>query len=124
MSERRIRAVRGATTVDRDAAAEIREATRELLGEIVRRNALAVDDVVSAFFTVTPDLTAEFPARAARELGWADVPLLCTMEIPVPGALARCIRVLLHVESARPRDEIAHVYLRDARSLRPDLLRD
>ena len=72
-------------------------------------------------FTVTDDLRAEFPARAARELGWTDVPLLCTVEIPVPGALRRCIRVLMHVETDRPRGAIRHVYLGDARGLRPDL---
>ena len=75
-------------------------------------------------FTVTRDLTSEFPARAARELGWLDVPMLCTMEIPVPGALPRCIRVLLHLETERGRDAIEHVYLGEARTLRPDLLRD
>ncbi|HEX6536151.1 MAG TPA: chorismate mutase [Gemmatimonadaceae bacterium] len=121
MGERHVRAVRGATTVERDEAALVREATRELLGQIVRRNALAPDDVVSVIFTVTPDLTSEFPARAARELGWVDVPLLCTMEIPVPGAVPRCIRVLLHVETDSARGAIRHVYLRDARELRPDL---
>ena len=124
MSDRRIRAVRGATTVSHDAAAEIRDATRDLLAEIVRHNGLSPPDIISALFTVTPDLTAEFPARAARELGWADVPLLCTMEIPVPGALPRCIRVLLHVESTRERDAMVHVYLREARALRPDLRSD
>jgi chorismate mutase len=91
---------------------------------MVRRNGLTASDIVSAFFTVTPDLIAEFPARAARELGWLDVPLLCTMEIPVPGALHRCVRVLLHVESDLPRDRVVHVYLREARALRPDLLSD
>jgi chorismate mutase len=81
-------------------------------------------DVISALFTVTSDLTSEFPARAARDLGWVDVPLICTVEIPVPGALPRCIRVLLHIETARAKAAIEHVYLEGARVLRPDLLRD
>ena len=121
-NQRQIRALRGATTVDRDGPDEIREATRELLRALVEHNALRTDDIISAIFTVTADLRSEFPARAARELGWVDVPLLCTMEIPVPGALQRCIRVLLHTESASSRESLRHVYLRGARSLRPDLL--
>ncbi|HEU4643780.1 MAG TPA: chorismate mutase [Gemmatimonadaceae bacterium] len=121
MAERRVRAIRGATTVERDEPVLVRGATRELLGSIVERNALHPDDIVSVIFTVTSDLTSEFPARAARELGWVDVPLLCTMEIPVPGALPRCIRVLLHVETGIERDAIQHVYLREAHGLRPDL---
>jgi chorismate mutase len=124
MGDRHIRAIRGATTTDSDDPEAIRAATRELLGEITTRNALRPSDVISVFFTVTGDLTSEFPARAARELGWVDVPLLCMTEIPVPGALSRCIRVLLHIESDRPRESIAHVYLRGAKMLRPDLLRD
>ena len=107
--------------MERDAPAEIRAATRELLEALVQRNALAHDDIISAIFSVTEDLRAEFPAHAARELGWADVPLLCTMEIPVPGALARCIRVLLHAETTMPRAGLRHVYLHGARALRPDL---
>lgn len=121
MSDRPARAIRGATTVDRDTPDQIRHATRELLEAIVSRNGITSADVISAIFTVTHDLTSEFPAHAARELGWLDVPLLCTLEIPVPGSLPKCIRVLLHVESCAPRAEIRHVYLHDARSLRPDL---
>jgi chorismate mutase len=121
MSDRPARAIRGATTVERDTPDQIRRATRELLETIVARNAITSADVISAIFTVTHDLTSEFPAHAARELGWLDVPLLCTLEIPVPGSLAKCIRVLLHVESAAPRSAIRHVYLHDARALRPDL---
>lgn len=120
----RVRALRGATTVERDAPADIRIATRELLEAIVERNSLDTGDIISAIFTVTADLRSEFPARAARELGWHDIPLLCTVEIPVPGALDRCIRVLLHAETAMSRDEMRHVYLRGARALRPDLLAD
>lgn len=117
-----VRALRGATTVERDDPDEIAAATRELLSAIVDRNALRVSDVVSAFFTMTTDLTSDVPARAARELGWADVPLLCTIEMPVANALARCIRVLVHVETARSRASMRHVYLRGAGNLRPDLL--
>jgi chorismate mutase len=121
MKDRPMRAIRGATTVDSDTPDRIRRVTRELLETIVARNDFTSADVISAIFTVTDDLRSEFPAHAARELGWLDVPLLCTMEIPVPGSLPRCIRVLLHIESSKARTEIRHVYLHDARSLRPDL---
>ena len=119
-----VRALRGATTVAIDDPDAIGEATRELLSQIMSANALAPADVVSVIFTVTADLRSDFPARAARDLGWVDVPLLCTVEIPVPNALARCIRVLMHVETTRTRDAMKHVYLREARTLRPDLLAD
>jgi chorismate mutase len=125
MSEvKAIRAVRGATTVDADEADQIREATRELVAAIVERNGLASDDVVSAVFTMTADLRSEFPARAARELGWDEVPMLCTTEANVRGALPRCIRALVHVQSDRARAEVRHVYLRGAHVLRPDLAHD
>jgi len=124
MGDRRARAIRGATTVESDSPEQIRRATRELLETIVDRNGITSADVISAIFTVTHDLTSEFPAHAARELGWLDVPLLCTLEIPVPGSLTRCIRVLLHVESDVPRTGIRHVYLHDARTLRPDLVQE
>ena len=124
MGDRRARAIRGATTVESDAPEQIRRATRELLETIVDRNGITSADVISAIFTVTHDITSEFPAHAARELGWLDVPLLCTLEIPVPGSLAKCIRVLLHVESDVPRTAIRHVYLHDARTLRPDLAQE
>lgn len=120
----RVCAIRGATTVDADEPEAIRSATRELLEALASSNRLSSDAIISAIFTVTQDLRSEFPARAARELGWGDVPLLCTVEIPVPGALSRCIRVLLHAETTSPRQAIRHVYLRGARSLRPDLLPD
>ena len=121
---RTVRAVRGATTVPADEPSLVRSATRELLVEIVERNGIADEDLISAFFTVTADLTSEFPAIAARELGWTDVPLLCALEIPVRDALPRCIRVLLHVASDRRRSDIAHVYLGPATALRPDLAAD
>ncbi len=121
MGDRTTRAIRGATTVDSDSPDQIRHATRELLETIVARNGITSADVISAIFTVTHDLTSEFPAHAARELGWLDVPLLCTLEIPVPGSLPQCIRVLLHVDSSASRDQLRHVYLHAARALRPDL---
>ena len=120
---RRLHAIRGAITVPRDEPAELLGATRELLTAIIDRNALVAEDVVSAIFTLTPDLASEFPALAARELGWREAALLCTMEIPVPGSLARTIRALVHVEFETPRDSVEHVYLRDAVVLRPDLMR-
>jgi chorismate mutase len=106
--------------VDDDEASAIRSATAELLHRIVALNDLRAHEIISAIFTVTADLRSVFPAHAARELGWTDVALLCTMEIPVPGALERCIRVLLHVETSRPRSALRHVYLRGARTLRPE----
>ena len=116
-----VRALRGAITVDRDEAPLIREATRVLLTELLARNALAHHAVISAFFTATSDLCSDFPARAARDLGWHDVPMLCGVEMAVPGAVARCIRVLLHVECPREWHMMRHAYLRGAAVLRPDL---
>jgi chorismate mutase len=104
-------ALRGATTVERDDPALVRAATRELLEQIIVRNSILAGDIISVVFSVTNDLTSEYPARAARELGWIDVPLLCTTEIPVPGSLPRCIRVLLHLESTRPRRQLTSVFL-------------
>jgi chorismate mutase len=117
-----VRGIRGATTVDRDEAAAILEATEELVREIVASNDLKAEDVASALFTVTPDLRAEFPAAAARRMGWTMVPLLNFTEIGVPGRLERCIRVLVHVNTERGQQEMVHVYLREAVSLRPDLV--
>ncbi|MFC2038109.1 chorismate mutase [Chloroflexota bacterium] len=117
----RCRGIRGATTVESDSAAAILEATRELLAGIVEANGVDAENVASAFFTVTPDLTAAFPARAARDMGWRHVALLDAQEIPVPGSLSRCVRVLVHWNTAKPQAEICHVYQRGAASLRPDL---
>ena len=117
----RLRAIRGAVDVACDEPAAIYAATQALLSAIVARNDVAIEDIISVIFTVTPDLRSAFPALAARQMGWLDVPLLCTMEIPVPDALGRCIRVLLHVESRRARSAIEHVYLGAAEGLRPDL---
>lgn len=118
---RRLHALRGATTVAQDTAADIRDATRELLGEVMQRNGLATGDVVSAIFTTTPDLVSEYPAAAARELGWDGVPLLCMSEIAVPGGLERCVRVLIHADAELDAQRPRHVYLRGATVLRPDL---
>jgi len=118
---RAVRAVRGAIQVDRDDRELILSGTAELITEILERNQLGSGDVISMVFTATPDLTAEFPAYAARQLGLTDVPLLCATEIAVPGALPRVLRVLAHVESERTRNEIRHVYLRGAAQLRTDL---
>ena len=107
--------------MDTDHPDRIAEAVGELLAEIERRNDVARARVVSAHFTVTADLRSEFPARAARLWGWRDVPMLSTVEVPVTGSLARCIRVLVHAEFAEPRTGVRHVYLRGARGLNPDL---
>jgi chorismate mutase len=117
-----VRGVRGATTVESDDPALIRAAARELMEELLRRNQITdFDEVISAVFTTTQDLCSAFPAEAARAMGMGQVPLLCAQEIPVPGSMSRCIRVLLHINSERTPKEIEHVYLRDAQKLRPDL---
>jgi chorismate mutase len=118
--EQRLHALRGAISVGRDDAGEILDATTELMREIMDRNALEPEQVVSCIFTVTDDLTAEFPAVAARALGFERVPLLCAREIPVPGSLPRVIRVLIHYYSDEGH-EAKHVYLREAAGLRADL---
>ena len=120
-----VRALRGATTVDdtgTSLAEAARAATQELLRALLERNGLTADDVVSAFFTVTPDLYTAAPAAAAREAGWHEVPMLTASEAPAEHGLPRCIRVLLHVETRRPRSELRHVYLNGATVLRPDLV--
>ena len=118
-----VRGIRGAITVDRDEPEAIIAATERLLRDIVRANGLDSRDLASALFTVTPDLVSEFPAVAARRIGWTLVPLLNFTEIGVPGRLARCIRVLLHWNTETAQDAIVHVYLEGARVLRPDLER-
>jgi len=115
------RGVRGATTVETDCREEILLATRQLLALMIRRNGIDSIDVASAFFTVTSDLNSEFPALAARQLGWLEVPLLCGYEVTVPGSLPRCVRIMLHWNTEKPQSEIQHVYVRDAVRLRPDL---
>jgi chorismate mutase len=117
-----VRGIRGATSATANTRDAILQATRELLGEMLRLNGIAAfDEIVSVLFTTTPDLTATFPAEAARELGMNLVPLLCASEIDVPGTLGRCVRVLLHVNTDTPPGDIVHVYLREAKSLRPDM---
>jgi chorismate mutase len=116
-----VRAVRGATQIDADDRDQILEATTELVSEVMARNELTTGDVISVIFTVTPDLTAEFPALAARKLGFHEVPLLCATEIGVPGALPRVIRLMAHIATDRPRSDVQHVYLRGATALRLDI---
>jgi chorismate mutase len=116
-----VRALRGATTVDVDTPEEIASATVELLEAMFERNGVDHDDLISLWFTATEDLVSTFPATAARAIGLGDVPLLCAREIPVPGSMPRCIRVLAHLTTDRARSELRHVYLRQAVSLRDDL---
>lgn len=116
----RLRAIRGATTVEADTSAMIAASTVELLRVMLERNGIAVDDIVSIVFTATPDLKADFPAVAARSIGLSRTPLLCCQEISVDGAIERCIRVLMHVYLPRERSS-HHVYLNEARQLRLDL---
>jgi chorismate mutase len=119
-----VRGIRGATTVLEDSSEAILEATRALLLAICEANMeMRPADIASIFFTVTADLHAAYPALAARELGWGEVPLMCAQEIPVPGSLPRTIRVLIHWNTALPQKDIHHIYLREAVQLRPDLLR-
>jgi chorismate mutase len=115
------RGVRGATTADANTSQDILKATRELLALLIRRNGIEAEDVASAIFTTTPDLDAEFPALAARQLNWLNVALMCTHELGVPDSLQKCIRILIHWNSDKPADEIQHVYIKGAVSLRPDL---
>ena len=113
-----IRGVRGATTVKENSKAEMLAVTKELLTEILKANQFKVEDIASILFTVTNDLNAEFPAAAARELGWSDIALMCSTEINVPNSLPKCIRVLLHVNSSKPQKDIKNIYLKDAVNLR------
>lgn len=115
------RGVRGATTVASNDREEILTATRQLLALMIRLNGIESRDVASATFSTTRDLDAEFPALAARQLGWLDVPLLCGHEMSVPGSLPLCIRVMLHWNTEKEQSEIEHVYVREANRLRPDL---
>lgn len=120
MSATMVRAVRGAITVPDDTSEDVREGTVELLEAILERNQLAHDDLISIIFTMTHDLVSDFPAVAARSIGLANVPLLCSQEIPVAGSMPRCIRALIHCNVPADR-QIRHVYLREARQLRLDL---
>lgn len=114
------RGIRGATTVDANTREAILDATTELLNAMVEANGIEVDHVASAFFTSSPDINAEFPALAARQMGWTHVALLCGHEMAVPGSLKMCLRILLHVNTEKPASELVHVYLKGARVLRPE----
>ena len=116
-----IRGIRGAITVEANQEAAVRDATRRLLGEIVRANDVESAEIAAIIFTATPDLNAAFPAEAARQLGWQAVPLMSAIEMNVPGALPRCVRVLMLWNTPRAQEEIVHVYLDGAETLRPDL---
>ena len=114
------RGVRGATTADANTGEAILDATRQLLALMIRQNGIEPEDVASAIFTTTPDLDAEFPALAARQLGWLHVALMCGHELEVPGSLRRCVRILLHWNTDLPADQVVHVYIKEAARLRPD----
>jgi chorismate mutase len=115
------RGIRGATTADDNTREAILEATRDMLERLIAANGLQPDDIASAIFSTTADLNAEFPAVAARQLGWTDAALFCTHEMAVPGSLQRAIRVLIHWNTTRRADEVVHIYIRGARNLRPEL---
>src|SRR5215213_4128147 len=114
------RGIRGATTAEDNTREAILEATRDMLERLIAENGLRQEDIASAIFSTTPDLNAEFPAVAARQLGWLDTALFCTHEMAVPGSLERCIRVLIHWNTTHRANEIRHVYMRGAQSLRPE----
>ena len=114
--------IRGAVTVEENSGDTIKAATVELLSNILNKNKIEQDDIISVIFTMTQDLTAEFPAKAARiDLGWDDISMLCAQEVAVPGSIPMCIRVLLTINSTLNKNEIRHVYLGNAKKLRPDL---
>jgi chorismate mutase len=117
----KVRGVRGATTVEQDQSDLILDATKELLSQCVEANNIDVDDVASVFFSLTPDLHKAFPAVAARQIHWQNVPLFCAQELDIEGALPKCIRVLIHWNTAKSAQEVQHLYLRGAKVLRPDL---
>lgn len=119
-----VRALRGATTVDHDDAAEVKKRTGELLTGLLERNDLKADDLISILLTTTGDISSVAPAAGIRDLGFIDVPLLCVVEMPTDGSLPRCIRLMAHVETDRPRTSMRHLFLRGAVVLRPDLADD
>jgi chorismate mutase len=116
-----VRALRGATTVETDTVEQVTERVQELMAEVMARNDLLEEDIISVIFTATGDITSMFPATAARGIGFGSVPLLCASEIPVPGATPLCIRVLVHLSTTLTREELRHVYLHGAQVLRDDL---
>ena len=120
----RSRSIRGATTADNNNSGDISASTVELLEKMIYENGVNPDDIVNVIFTLTHDLNAEFPAKAARiNFGWDDVPMICTQEIPVPDSLKKCIRVMITFNTTKSQQEIRHVYLKGAQSLRPDLVK-
>lgn len=121
MGDKVVRGIRGAITVEGNTAEEICKATKELLLALIRANEIETEDIASIFLTTTPDLNADFPATAAREMGWTLVPLLCAREIDVPNRMSKLIRVLMHVNTDKTQAEIKHQYLGQASTLRPDL---
>ena len=117
------RGIRGATTIDTDTKEEVLSATRELLDALLAANpGLQADDIASTLFTTTKDIASAYPALAARQMGWDQVPMMCAREIPVPGGVPMCIRVLIHWNTDKKQNEVQHVYLREAVKLRPDLV--
>ena len=116
--KKQTRGIRGATTVENNSAEEIISATRELLNKIVTDNSIDTRDIAAVFFSATPDLNSAFPAKAAREIGWLDVPLFCQVEIDVPGSLGKCIRIMMLVNSTLEPEEIKHIYLKETINLR------
>lgn len=116
-----LRGIRGATSVKKNSKREIISATKEVLLEVVKKNKIKISQISAVIFSVTKDLNAEFPARGARELGWAEVPLLCTREIDVPKGLKKCIRTLFFVNTNKTQKKMKHIYLNKAKKLREDL---
>lgn len=119
-----VRAIRGATTVINNDADEIIIETEKLLNDIIEKNSLGEDDIISIIFTVTQDLNAAFPAVAARKIGYTNAALMCMNEIDVPGSLKKCIRIMMHINTDKKREDIKHIYLNGAKVLRPDLDND
>lgn len=116
-----VRGIRGATSVDNNLQEEIRQATQELISLMIDKNQINPRDIASAFFTVTSDLDANFPARFAREMGWDQVPMMCGWEMDVPGSARGIIRIMIHLNTNKAQDEIKHIYLKRAAQLRSDL---
>ena len=121
MSDSRVRAIRGATTVDADTREAVIGRTQELVRAVVERNGLAADDIISILFTATDDIRSAFPAEAAREAGFTGVPLMCARELDIADGIARCIRVMVHAYTSRAAEDLRHPYLHGARQLRTDL---
>jgi chorismate mutase len=121
VSEQRVRALRGATTLDLDERAHLIERTQEVMAAVFERNGLTEDDLISIVFTATSDIHSAFPAEAAREAGFTHVPLMCARELEIDGGIERCVRLLIHAYTDRPASDLRHVYLHEARQLRTDL---